>query len=89
MTLVTLVFSGQAIFYVVRERRRIWSSRASTIVVLSSVADLLIIPGLAIGGVLMAPLPASIVGTIFLAAIVLAFALDFIKVAVFRRLNMT
>jgi len=27
LTVVTLVFSGQAIFYVARERRHIWSSR--------------------------------------------------------------
>jgi H+-transporting ATPase len=88
LTLVTLVFNGQAIFYVVRERRRIWSSRPSLIVILSSVADLLIIPTLAIRGVLMAPLAASVVAGIFVTAIVLAFVLDAVKVAVFSRLKM-
>src|ERR1019366_5137413 len=36
MTLVTLAFNGQAVFYVVRERRRLWSSRPSLLVVVSS-----------------------------------------------------
>ena len=88
LTLVTLVFSGQAIFYVVRERQRLWSSRPSLIVVLSSIADLLLIPTLAIRGILMAPLPLSIVLYIFAAAVGLAFVLDQVKVAIFARLKM-
>jgi H+-transporting ATPase len=88
LTLVTLVFSGQAIFYVVRERRRMWWSRPSRIVVLSSIADMLIIPTMAVAGLLMAPLPGSVVAAIFVAAIALAFALDVAKVAIFSRLKM-
>ena len=38
LTLVTLTFSGQAIVGVVRERRRLWRSHPSTIVILSSIA---------------------------------------------------
>jgi H+-transporting ATPase len=89
LTLVTLVFSGQAIFYVVRERRRIWSSRPSLIVILASLADVLIIPTLAVRGLLMAPLPASVVAGVFFASIALAFGLDFIKISIFGRLRMT
>ena len=88
LTLVTLVFSGQAIIYVVRERRRLWSSRPSAIMVLASLADVLIIPSLAVRGVLMAPLPVSVIGGVFLAAIALAFALDGVKAAIFKRLKM-
>jgi H+-transporting ATPase len=88
LTLVTLTFSGQAIFYVVRERRRIWSSRPSTIVILCSIADLTIIPTLAIRGILMTPLAPSIVAAIFASGIVLAFILDAVKVAIFNRLKM-
>jgi hypothetical protein len=44
---------------------------------------------MAIRGLLMAPLPAPIVAGIFVAAIGLAFALDMVKIAVFKRLNMT
>ena len=88
LTLVTLVFSGQGVFYVVRERQRIWSSRPSNIVLLSSAADLLFVPTLAVRGVLMAPLPVAVVAGIFAAAVVFAFALDEVKVQVFRRLRM-
>jgi H+-transporting ATPase len=89
LTLVTLVFSGQAVFYVVRERRRLWSSRPSLIVALSSIADLLIIPTLALRGILMAPLPLSVIIGIFVASVALAFALDQVKVLLlFSRLKM-
>ena len=86
---VTLVFSGQAVFYVVRDRERIWSSRPSVWVALSSVADVLIISSLAGRGVLMAPLPAALIGAILAAAIAFAFLLDQVKVAVFARLEMS
>ena len=89
LTLVTLVFNGQAVFYVVRERRRIWSSRPSLVVVLASAADILIIPSLAANGFLMKALPLPVIGGVFLSAVVFAFALDTIKVATFRILKMT
>lgn len=85
---VTLVFSGQAVLYVVRERRRLWSSRPSRWLVLSSAADVSLIAAMAIGGVLMAPLPAAVVGGILAAAAAFALVLDTVKVAVFRRLRM-
>ena len=88
LTLVTLACSGQAIFYVVRERRRIWSSRPSAIVILCSVADLLIIPTLAVRGILMTPLPVGVVAAIFAGCVALAFALDEVKAATFARLGM-
>ena len=89
LTLVNLVFSGQAIYYVVRERRRIWSSKPSAIVLASSVADLAIVPSLAFGGILMAPLPLKIILSVFAAAVVFAFLLDQVKVSIFRLLRMT
>jgi H+-transporting ATPase len=79
LTLTTLAFSGQAVFYVVRERRRIWSSRPSAIVIASSILDLSIIPGMAVTGTLMTPLAPSIVGGVFGAAIAFAFILDGVK----------
>jgi H+-transporting ATPase len=85
---VTLVFSGQSVFYVVRDRKHLWSSRPSSWLVLSSIADLLIISWLATYGILMAPLTLSVVAAIFAAAIVFAFILDGVKTLVFRRLKM-
>jgi H+-transporting ATPase len=90
LTLVTLLFSGQAIFYVVRERRRLWSSWPSRIVIASSIADLSIIPTMALNGILMTPLPVSVVLAVFAASLALALVLvlDQVKVAVFRWLRM-
>jgi H+-transporting ATPase len=88
LTLVTLACNGQAVFYVVRERKRLWSSRPSLLVMLSSLFDLAIIGTLAMGGVLMAPLEPSIVAGIFAAAIVLALVMDQVKVWLFRYFDM-
>jgi H+-transporting ATPase len=87
LTMVSLVFSNQAIFYSVRERRRLWSSRPSAIVMACSAAELLIIPGLALGGLLMAPLRWQIIGTALVAAVVFTFLLDACKAVVFRILK--
>ncbi len=87
LTMVNLVFSGQAIYYVARERR-IWSSRSSAIVLASSLADLLIVPTMAYQGILMAPLSLRIIVSVFGAAVIFAFVLDEVKVRVFRALDM-
>jgi len=88
MTLVTLAFNGQAVFYVVRERRRLWSSRPSLMVIVSSILDVLIIGTLALRGILMAPLEPSIVASIFAAAIVLACIMDQVKIWLFAHFKM-
>jgi H+-transporting ATPase len=88
LTLVNNVCNGQAVYYVVRERRRMWSSRPSAIVVACSVADLLIVPTLALTGTLMAPLSFRIVAGVFATAVVFAFVLDVVKAIVFRMLGM-
>jgi H+-transporting ATPase len=88
MTIVTLAFNGQAVFYVVRERRRLWSSRPSLLVVVSSILDILIIGMLALAGILMAPLAPSIVARIFAAAIVLALIMDQVKIWLFTHFKM-
>ena len=88
MTLVTLALNGQAVFYVVRERRRLWSSRPSLLVILSGIADVLIIGTLALGGILMAPLAPSIFAGIFAAAILLALIMDQVKVWLFAHFEM-
>ncbi len=84
---VTLVFSGQSVFYVARERRHLWSSRPSRWVLLSSIADIGIIALLASFGVLMTALPIGLIGLAALAAVVLAFILDVVKVLLYRRLT--
>jgi len=89
LTVVTLTCNGQAVFYVVRERERIWSSRPSVIVMLSTAVDFLIIGTLAIGGILMAPLPISIAAAILAGSVVLALVMDQIKTWLFQYFKMT
>lgn len=85
---VTLVFVGQATFYVVRDRRRLWSSRPSGWILVSSVADVLIITVLATQGFLMAAVPAVLVGLVLGASVALAFVLDAMKSSISRSLQM-
>ena len=90
LTFVALVCGNQATMYAVRARERIWSfPHPSRWLVLSSVADLVIALALAGCGWLMSPLPFSVLGGVFAGAFAFAFALDLVKVPVFRRLNIT
>lgn len=57
LAMITLVFGGEATLFVVRERRRMWTSCPSLWVVMSSVGDVVIISALAIWGIAVMPLP--------------------------------
>jgi hypothetical protein len=72
LTAMHSVRDGQAV--AAPERRRIWSSGPSLVVILFSIADVLIIPTLAVRSVRMAPLSVGLVAEILLAAVVLACA---------------
>ena len=85
---VTLVFEGQAVFYVVRDRRRLWSSPPSLWIMVSSVADVLIITVLATQGWLMRALPLRVVALVLAATIAFTFVLDSVKYRVCRHLEM-
>ena len=87
LSIVTLIFSGQAILYTVRERRHLWSSRPSTWLMAASVADLFVIGTLATRGILMHPLPVAVVAILLALTFVFGLLLDLVKVRVFRRLQ--
>jgi H+-transporting ATPase len=87
LVVVTLVFSGQAVFYVSRERRHLWSSRPGRWLIASSIVDLTIITLLASNGLLMTALPIEIVGGVLAMAIALAMVLDCAKFVLFQRLT--
>jgi len=87
LAFVVIVFGNQATTYTNRERRRMWSSRPSALLLASSVADLLIASTLAVGGIAMTPLPPMVVAATLAAAIGFAVVLDVAKVPVFRRLG--
>jgi predicted lipid-binding transport protein (Tim44 family) len=85
LAMMSLVFGGEAVLYAVRERQHLWKSRPGTWVIVSSIADVLIIAGLAIRGIAMQPLTITVVACTLAGAIVFALLLDLIKVPVFRR----
>jgi len=87
LTFLTLVFGGEAMLYAIRDRRRLWGSRPSRWVVVSSVADLSIASTLATLGLLMKPLSIAAVAGTLVASAVFGFALDAVKVPVFKRLR--
>jgi H+-transporting ATPase len=87
LAFVVIVFGNQATTYAIRERRRLWSSRPSFWLAMSSVADISIASTLAIGGLFMTSLPAIVVAGALVAAVVFAFVVDAAKVPVFGRLG--
>ncbi len=87
LAFVAIVFGNQATTYTNRERRRLWASRPSIWVVVSSIGDVLIASVLAIGGFAMTALPAVVVAGALAVACGFAVLLDFVKVPVFRRLE--
>ena len=87
LAFVAIVFGNQATTYTNRERRHLWSSRPSTWLITSSIADLLIASTLAVTGLAMAPLPVWTVAAVLAAAAAFAVILDFVKVPAFRRLK--
>lgn len=89
LAMVSLVFGGEATLYAIRERRHLWTTRPGTWLIVSSIADVLIIGTLATRGLAMKSLSVGVVAALFVAAVVLAFLLDLIKVPVFRRQQIT
>jgi H+-transporting ATPase len=87
LAFVVIVFGNQAATYAIRERRRIWSSRPSFWLGVSSIADILIASTLAIGGIFMTPLPFFVVAGTLAGAVVFALVVDAAKVPVFGRLG--
>ncbi len=87
LAFVVIVFGNQATTYANRERRRLWSSRPSFWLVVSSVADILIASTLAIWGIFMTPLPIFVVAGTLAATVVFAFVVDAAKGPVFGRLG--
>jgi H+-transporting ATPase len=85
LVFVTLVFTGQGTIYVIRERRHFWSSTPSSWMLLSSLADVIIVTLLASRGILMAPLPGMIIIPVLVTCLGFLAALDFFKVSILRK----
>ena len=89
LSVVAIVFGSQATTYVIRGRQHLWGLHPSVWLVLSSVADVLIISALAFLGIAMAPLSIAIIAGEFGAAITFGVVMDLVKIPVFARLRIS
>jgi H+-transporting ATPase len=89
LTVVSIVFGSQATTYVIRGRQHLWGLRPSIWLVLSSVADVLIISTLASFGIAMKPLPIAVIAAEFVAAVAFGAVLDVVKFPAFAHLNIS
>ncbi len=83
-----LVFSGQGTVYLVRERGHYWSSRPGRWLLLATLADIVVVSALAALGLLMAPVPLTLIAGLLLLLMGYLTLLDFVKVPLFRRLGL-
>jgi len=87
LSVVAIVYAGQSTLYAIRGRRHLWGLRPTVWLVLSSVADVMIISTLAIRGIAMVPLPFSVIASEFGAAVIFGLILVGVKLPVFARLE--
>jgi len=88
LSFTTLVFTGQGMIYLVRERHHFWSSRPGKLMMLASILDIFVIFLLASTGTLMQAIPLWLVlGNLLLIAAGL-FGLDFLKVWLFQKFKL-
>jgi len=81
---ITLVFTGQATVYLVRERRHFWHSLPSRWMLGASLLDIVVVTALATQGVLMASIPLELVLAILGCCAVYFAGLDALKASVLK-----
>jgi H+-transporting ATPase len=89
LSIVAIVFGSQAITYAIRERRHFWGLRPTYWLIGSSILNVLIISTLAVRGIVMTPLPMSVVAGELIAALMFWLILSGIKIPIFARLNIS
>ena len=89
LSVIAIVFGGQATIYAIRSRGHLWKLRPTKWLVLSSIVDILIISTLAARGIAMVPLPPTVIAYEFAGALIFGLVLDSIKIPVFARLGIS
>jgi H+-transporting ATPase len=87
LSMIALVFGGEATLYALRARKRLWGSRPGKWVIAATIADIAIISALALRGIGMHPLPLSVIASALAIAGVFALLLDLVKYPVFQCLK--
>lgn len=80
LVFVMLVFNGQGVVYLVRERRHLWASLPSPWLLFATAMDILAVAVLATRGIFMAPIPLRLVIALGLSVALFVVALDCLKV---------
>jgi H+-transporting ATPase len=88
LVFVMLVFSGQAMVYLIRQRRAFWTTRPGKWLLTATVADLIIVTFLATNGILMAGVGLSLVLVVLGIAAAFMLLMDPVKVAIFSRFGL-
>lgn len=86
LVFLSLVFSGQATIYLVRERRHFYESRPGTYLLLATTADLIVVNLMAYFGILMAPISLVYIIILLIGTFVYMIILDFIKFPLMKKL---
>jgi H+-transporting ATPase len=88
LVFTTLVFTGQGLVYLVRERHNFWASLPGKWMVLASFLDILVVILLSYLGVFMQAIPIWLVlsNLVFIACAL--FCLDFLKVWIFQKYHL-
>jgi len=85
---VTLVFSGQATVYLVRQRSFLWTTWPSKWLLAATTVDIVAVMILATNGILMAPISLPLVLTALGIAVGFMLLADPLKVSIFRRFEL-
>jgi len=84
LAFLTLVFTGQGMVYLVRERGHFWKSMPGKWMMVASTIDIIVVILLATLGIFMNSVPLSVAGLTLIIVVLFLFGLDYLKVWVFR-----
>jgi H+-transporting ATPase len=87
LTFTMLVFAGQGMNFVLRERKWFWSSRPSTVMLSFAAMDIVLISAVAVTGFLTAPIPPRLVLELSGATLLFLLAIDQTKVIILRHIR--
>ncbi len=79
LVFLTLVFTGQATIYLIREKKHFWHSRPSQWIIFSSLFDIGVTSWMGAQGILMAPLPFYLIASLILVVILYFIAIDVLR----------
>ncbi|MGC8560544.1 MAG: plasma-membrane proton-efflux P-type ATPase [Phycisphaerae bacterium] len=89
LVFLALVFSGLATVYLVRESQSFWKSRPGTFLLCATAGDVVVVSAMAVFGILMTPVPFTMVVGLLAATLAMMFILDLVKKPLMRRLTST